>query len=89
MKPIVAVTLIIGGIFVVALPPLADAWRTWMFTRLMEHGAHSVIIEGDMPNLYRFGCWLLGAAMIAVAVIASRAPSSIDSAMRQRAPGGE
>jgi hypothetical protein len=76
MKTAVAVTLIIAGVVVVAIPPLSDAWRTLMLTRLMEHGATSVNMEGRLEDLYRFGCWLLGVIMIGVGVIASFKPSS-------------
>ena len=39
MKAAVAITLIIAGVVVVAIPPLSDAWRTLMLTRLLEGGA--------------------------------------------------
>jgi hypothetical protein len=76
MKCSVAVALILGGVLVVALPPLSDAWRTFVFARLLEHGANSIEIDGRMEDTYRIGCWLLGAAMISVAVIGSLAPAS-------------
>ena len=69
MKTAVAVTLIIGGVFLVAMQALSDAWRTWMMTRLMEHGATAVNLDGRMENLYRFGCWALGAGMIGIALL--------------------
>jgi hypothetical protein len=87
MKPVVAVILIIGGVIIVALPPLSDAWRTLMSTRVLEHGAHSAFLQGSMENEYCFGCWVLGAAMIGVAIIASLTRPSIEAGMRQRTPG--
>ena len=75
MKTAVAVTLIIAGVVVVAIPPLSDAWRAHILSRLLEHGATSVNLEGRMEDLYRFGCWLLGTAMIGIGVIASFIPS--------------
>jgi hypothetical protein len=74
MKSAVAITLIIAGVVVVAMPPLSDAWRTLMFTRLMEHGASSVDMQGQMDDLYRIGCWAFGAAMIAIGIMGSFAP---------------
>jgi hypothetical protein len=76
MKTAVAVTLIIAGVVVVAIPPLSDAWRALLLTRLMEHGATSVNMEGRLEDLYRFGCWLLGAAMITVGVVSSCVPAA-------------
>jgi len=71
MKIAVAITLIVAGVVVVAIPPLSDAWRTLMVTRLMEQGATSVNLEGRLEGLYRCGCWLLGTVMIVVGVGAS------------------
>lgn len=75
MKTAIAITLIIAGVVVVAIPPLSDAWRTLMLTRLMEAGATSINIEGRIGDLYRIGCWLLGAVMIGVGVATSFMPS--------------
>jgi hypothetical protein len=88
MKASIAVALIIAGAFVVALPPLADAWHSYMLMRLMEHanGPSSVNLAGAMPDLYRAGCWLLGAGMIGVAVIAS-ATSAAMASHRELASG--
>ena len=88
MKTAVAVTLIIAGVVVVAIPPLSDAWRTLMLTRLMEQGATSVNLEGRLEDPYRFGCWLLGAVMIGVGVVASFKPSSELRASRLAASAG-
>jgi hypothetical protein len=76
MKTAVIVTLIVVGAAIVALPALSDAWRAWMMTRLMEHGATSVTLEGRMEDLYRFGCWALGAAMIGVAILSALMPGA-------------
>ena len=75
MRTAVAVTLIIAGVVVVAIPPLSDAWHTLLVTRLIERGATSVDLVGRLSELYRFGCWLLGAVMIGVGVLASSRPS--------------
>ena len=36
MKTAVAITLIIAGVVIVAIPPLSDAWNTLMVTRLLD-----------------------------------------------------
>jgi len=77
MKTAVAITLIIAGVIVVAIPPLSDSWRTLMLTRLMEQGATSVNMEGRLEDLYRFGCWLLGAIMIGIGVFGSFTRSTV------------
>jgi hypothetical protein len=77
MKTAVVITLIISGVVVVAIPPLSDAWRTLMMTRLMEHGVRSVNMEGRLEDIYRIGCWSLGAAMIGVGFAASFIPSVV------------
>ncbi|HZL35621.1 MAG TPA: hypothetical protein VFC78_09955 [Tepidisphaeraceae bacterium] len=77
MKPAVAIVLIIGGIVLVALPPLSDAWHASMIMRVMEasHNQNqSVMLPGTMEDAYRFGCWLVGALMVLVAVVASIVP---------------
>jgi hypothetical protein len=75
MRIEIVITFIVGGVIVVALPPLSDAWRAFMVTRLLERGSNSVMLEGRMEDIYRFGCWALGALMIGVAVIGSFVPS--------------
>jgi len=81
MKTAVLITLIIGGIVVIALPPLSDAWRALLLTRMLEHGATSVNIEGEMPDLYRAGCMVVGAAMVLIAVVASFVPRATTRAV--------
>ena len=73
MKTAVAITLIIAGVVIVAIPPLSDAWNTLMVTRLLEHGAGSVNLAGRLEDTYRLGCWLLGAGMIATGSLFSLA----------------
>jgi hypothetical protein len=72
MKTAVTVSLIICGTSVVAIPPTYDFLRTLVVARLLEHpGISSVMLGGEMGDLYRIGCWVLGAAMIAIGVKAS------------------
>ena len=77
MKPVVAIALIVCGVFVVALPPLSDAWHASMSVRLLQNlpPNTNVNVSGNMEDAYRFGCWLLGAAMILIAIAASVLPS--------------
>jgi hypothetical protein len=70
VKTAVAVTLITACVVVVAIPPLPDAWRTHVLARLMGRGATSVNLEGQLGELYRLGCWLLG-AMVGLGTVAS------------------
>ena len=72
MKSAVAITLIICGTFIVVIPPISDFLRTLVVARLMEN-IHPVSINltGEMSDSYRFGCWLLGAMMIGIGVLAS------------------
>ncbi|MGC4031715.1 MAG: hypothetical protein QM754_08275 [Tepidisphaeraceae bacterium] len=74
MKTAVAVVLIVCGVVLVAIPPLSDAWRTLMVTRLLEGGAGQVNLTGELSEVYRIGCFALGAAMIGIGVIGSLGP---------------
>ena len=47
-----------------------------MMTRLMEHGATSVNLEGRMEDLYRIGCWAMGAGMIGIGIMNSLLPTA-------------
>jgi hypothetical protein len=71
MKSTVAITLILAGVFVVALPPLSDAWLALMVTQLLEHGYNNVTLNCQMGDLYRIGCVCLGALMILAGLRAS------------------
>jgi hypothetical protein len=73
MKTAVAITLIICGVVVVAIPALSHAWDSFMVTMTLTHltqPGSSVNIPA-MSDPYQFGCWVLGAAMIALAVALS------------------
>ena len=71
MKTAVAIALIVAGVVVVAIPPLSDAWRASLIARVMEHREGMVSMEGQLGDLYRAACWLLGAAMIGVGIVTS------------------
>jgi hypothetical protein len=79
MKSAVAITLILGGIFVVALPPLSDAWHFYMFNKMLERQASfpSITLPAAMDDTYRFGCWIMGVLMILIAVAASIVPARL------------
>jgi len=77
MKSSVAIALIIAGVVLIAIPPLSDAWVTLRVTQLMANRYTSVeLSNARMEDAYRIGCMILGAAMIGVAVIASRGQST-------------
>ena len=81
MKTAVAITLIICGVALVALPPLSDAWQTLLVARLLEHGMNNVDLDGGrMEEPYRFGCWLAGIAMIIAGALPSVRASSAANA---------
>ncbi len=88
MKTPVAVTLIIAGAFVVALPPLSDALRTMMLTQALTHGANLAPWDGLMDTPYRLGCWLLGAVMIGIAIKAGLGAPSKQDELRLSASAG-
>lgn len=77
MKSGVAIALIIGGVVLIAMPPLSDVWQTSMIAWVMQskHDNMSVALPGEMDGIYRFACWLMGAAMIGIAVVASVVPA--------------
>ena len=77
MKTAVAITLIISGVALVAMPPLSDAWQTLLVARLLEHGMNNVNLNGGrMEEPYRLGCWLAGIAMIIAGALPSVRGSS-------------
>ena len=70
MKTPIAVTLIIMGALLVMTP--ADFLYQRNVVALMSRsGVTSVTLAGQMSELYRFGCWLTGSAMVAVAVFSA------------------
>lgn len=70
MKTAVAITLIISGAFLIAVPAIADHfYRAQVAKVLVEREAGSISLSPTMTGNYRFGCWLTGTAM-AVAAIA-------------------
>jgi hypothetical protein len=82
MKPPVAVTLIIGAIVLIALPALSDAYRATLITRLLEHGSTTVTIVGEMGDVYRCSCWVIGVLMMLIAVMGSLATPGATTAIR-------
>ena len=74
MKTPIAVTLIIMGALLIMTPPLADfLYQRNVLVLLARSGVTSATLAGQMSELYRFGCWLTGSGMIAVAVLCSLA----------------
>lgn len=72
MKTPVAVTLIIVGGLLVMMPALSDyLYQRNAVALLSEPGVQSVEIDGKMGDFYRLGSWLIGSAMIGVAVFCS------------------
>jgi hypothetical protein len=73
MKTAVAITLIICGVVVIAIPALWHAWDSLMVSVTMTHLTQpgSSVNFGEAPELYQLACWMLGAAMIGVSVVSS------------------
>jgi hypothetical protein len=72
MKTPIAVALIIMGGLLVMTPPLADYLHQRNVVALLSSlTSGRVTLEGKMTDLYRFGCWFTGSAMIGVAVVCS------------------
>jgi hypothetical protein len=77
MKPSVAITLIIVGAALIAVPPLVTAWQAYVAAQALIHGGILGIGIGDIGDLYRFACWLPGIAMIFVGIRYSLPPFSV------------
>jgi len=72
MKTPIAVTLIIMGALLVMTPAIADfLYQRNVVAVLARSGVTGVTLAGQMSELYRFGCWLTGSGMVAVAVFCS------------------
>lgn len=73
MKPTVAIALIVTGGVIVLVPPLSDYLFLVRVTELMKQpGVNGVSVDLKMGDLYRIGCWFLGAGMVLMAVLGSR-----------------
>jgi len=77
MKPPVAITLIVVGAALIAVPPMVTAWQAYLEVQALIHGARLGIGDGDISDLYRFACWLAGVAMILVGVKSSLPPIAV------------
>ena len=73
MKPSVAIALIVMGGLIVLAPPTSDYLYQQQVARMMTgSGSSSIVLQGLMPDIYRFGCWLTGFSMVIMAVVGSR-----------------
>lgn len=74
MKTPVAVALIVMGGMMILAPAIADHFARAQLAEVMATRDISTVTLTPYPmnSLYRFGCWVLGAGMIAVAVFTSR-----------------
>ncbi len=72
MKPLVAVTLIIMGALLIMVPAQADYMHARNVVELLSKtNVTSVSLIREMSREYRFGCWLTGSGMIAIAILCS------------------
>ena len=74
MKTPVAVALIVVGGFLILGPAVFDHLaRAQLVTAMTAQKLTSINLEpAPMTSVYRFGWWLVGAVMVAAAVILSR-----------------
>lgn len=73
MKTPIAITLIIMGTLLVMTPVLSDyLYQRNIVELITQSGGERAVLVGQMTENYRFGCWLTGSCMVAVAVMASR-----------------
>jgi len=76
MKTPVAITLIIMGGLLVAAPIISDyLQRAQVAAALGKPGVESVNLQPTLSSDYRLGCWIVGSAMVAAAVLFSRRSS--------------
>jgi hypothetical protein len=69
MKPVVAIALIVTGLVLFAIPPIADwLWRADSVRLLQQPGIHNVMLEGRMETGYKFGCMLAGFLCLGFAI---------------------
>ena len=70
MRSDFTMALLICGTLIVALPPISDQMHNQDIKELLSRSeTGSVYLEGRMSTEYRIACYLLGAGMIAAAVI--------------------
>jgi hypothetical protein len=74
MKTPVAVALIVMGGMMILAPAVADHFARAQLVEVMTTRdlSNATLTPDPMNSLYRFGCWVLGVAMVAVAVFTSR-----------------
>jgi hypothetical protein len=90
MKNSFAITLVIAGVFVLAIPAVWHAWDSFMVAVTMSHMTRpdASVSFADVPQLYQFVCWAVGAGMIAISVASSFIPKSSDSSSRLAVSAG-
>jgi hypothetical protein len=68
-------TLVMCGTLIVLAPPISDYLAGYQLQKILSERKDIGNVNfglgtvGPMSENYRFGCWALGAAMIAVAVV--------------------
>ena len=75
MKTPLAITLVFMGALLVMTPAISDFFYQRNVIALMssQTGVSSVVLQGQMSQIYRFGCWLTGSGMVGIAVLCSMA----------------
>ena len=75
-------TLIVFGAVLILAPVVANTIRTSQVASLLEAGANNVSLDPAVSTEYAFGCWLAGAAMVALGVWLAVRFARDDSARR-------
>ncbi len=69
MKTPIGITLIIAGAVLILAPVVSDQLHEARVSELIARpGTTSVRLDNPLGELYPFGCWLTGSAMIGMAV---------------------
>jgi len=71
MRPAVSVALIVCGAIIVVIPPVYDYLLAQMGASVMvaRTDMASINVGEPLSQVYRFGCFALGAAMIVIAIV--------------------
>jgi hypothetical protein len=78
MKPSVAITLIICGTVLVAVPYIHNAIATSHVTRIMVALQKDVNLSGDLPEYADALCMVAGLAMVCIGVLSQRKTQHIN-----------
>ncbi len=79
MKTPIGITLIIAGAVLILAPVVSDQLHEARFAQLIARPDSPVRLDNPLSELYSFGCWLTGSAMIGMAVRFSLCSRKLES----------